>query len=310
MLAPETLSSLPVVVRVAETENFSVAARQLSMTPSGVSKAISRLEERFGVRLFDRTTRKVTATEDGLRFYERCRRILSDLEEAQTELSETTLQPRGSILASVPRAVGEELIVPALPQLLSRYPDLDVRLELTDRRVDIIGEHIDVALRLGPPTSSSHGRLVRHVVGATHAVVCAAPSYLERRGRPRRPEDLTKHNVLFYGSHRSDDNRNWLFSRREEQRRIQLSGNVTLDSGRALVDLACRGEGVIAVFDFIAASALRAGTLERLLPKWRVWGPVPLTLVLPKHRQFSAKVRAFADFLQEIGTAQLADHLD
>ena len=193
LLAPETLSSLPVVVRVAETESFSAAARQLGMTPSGVSKAISRLEERFGVRLFDRTTRRVAATEDGLRFYERCRGILSDLEEAQTELREATLQPRGSILASVPRAVGEEMIVPALPRLLARYPDLDVRLELADRRVDIIGERIDVALRMGAPTSSSHGRLVRREVGAAGVVVCAAPSYLAHRGRPRRPEDLAKH---------------------------------------------------------------------------------------------------------------------
>ena len=298
LLAPETLSCLPVVVRVAETESFSAAARQLSMTPSGVSKAISRLEERFGVRLFDRTTRKVAATEDGLRFYERCRRILADLEEAQTELREATLQPRGTIVASVPRAVGEELIVPALPRLFARYPDLDVRLELADRRVDIIGERIDVALRMGAPTSSAHGRLVRRAVGATNAVVCAAPSYLERRGRPRKPEDLAKHNVLFYGSHRGADNRRWLFSRGEEQRLVELSGTVTLDSGRSLVDLARLGEGIIAVFDFIAASALESGALVRLLPKWRIWERVPMTLVYPKHRQLSAKVRAFADFLE------------
>jgi len=299
LLAPETLSSLPVVVRVAETESFSAAARQLSMTPSGVSKAISRLEERFGVRLFDRTTRRVAATDDGLRFYERCRRILSDLHEAQTELREATLLPRGTIFASVPRAVGEEMIVPALPRLLARCPDLDVRLELADRRVDIIGEGIDVALRMGAPTSSSHGRLVRREVGAASAVVCAAPSYLETRGRPRKPEDLVRHNVLFYGSHRDDGNRRWLFSRGEEQRRVELDGNVTLDSGRSLVDLAVRGEGIIAVFDFIAASALRNGSLVRVLPKWRIWDRLTMTLVYPKHRQLSAKVRVFAEFVEE-----------
>lgn len=297
--APETLRGLAVVVRVAETESFSAAARQLSMTPSGVSKAISRLEERFGVRLFDRTTRRVAPTEDGLRFYERCRRILSDLEEAQAELRESTVQPRGTIVATVPRAVGEELLIPALPHFLARYPDLDLRLELADRRVDIIGERIDVALRMGAPTSSAHGRLVRREVGSTAAVVCAAPTYLQERGRPRRPEDLAKHNVLFYGSHRGEGNRAWVFSRGKEQRRVELDGNVTLDSGRSLVDLACRGAGVIAVFDFIASSALETGSLERVLPKWRVWDRVPMTLVFPKHRLLSAKIRAFADFIEE-----------
>lgn len=299
LLAPETLSSLPVVVRVAETESFSAAARQLGMTPSGVSKAISRLEERFSVRLFDRTTRKVAVTEDGLRFYERCRRILSDLQEAQTELRESTGQPRGSVLASVPRALGEEVIVPALPALLDRYPDLDVRLELTDRRVDILGERVDLAVRMGSPTSSAHGRLLRRDLGTTGVVLCAAPSYLERHGRPRKPEDLAGHNVLFYGSHRETGNRQWLFSKGDAQRRIELNGNTTLDSGRALVDLASRGQGVIGVFEFVAAAALRSGSLVHILPKWRIWDPVPMTLVYPKHRQLSSKVRVFADFLED-----------
>ena len=296
--APETLSGLPVVVRVAETESFSAAARQLGMTPSGVSKAISRLERRLDVRLFDRTTRRVALTEDGVRFYERCRRILAELEEAQAELTEATVEPRGSILASVPRGLGQRLLVPALPAFLQRYPELDVRLELTDRRVDIIGERIDLAVRVGEPPSSSFGRLVRRTIGHTGAVVCAAPAYLEKHGRPRRPADLARHNVYFYGSHRDEANRRWLFSRGETQRWVDLQGNVTLDSGEALVELACQGEGVIAVFDFLAAAALRRGQLQRILSKWRVWSALPITLVYPKHRRFSAKVRVFADFVE------------
>ena len=200
----EALTGIPVLVRVAETESFSEAARQLGISPSGVSKTISRLEERLGVRLFDRTTRKVAITEEGRRFYERCRQIVSDIEEAETELTETRARPRGRVLASVPAELGRRHIVPALPELLRQHPELEVRLELSDRRVDLVGERIDLAVRMGDDASTTDRRLVRRTIAHSQGVLCASPSYIENHGRPRKPEDLTTHNIYFYGSHRSD----------------------------------------------------------------------------------------------------------
>ncbi|MEM6991688.1 MAG: LysR family transcriptional regulator [Myxococcota bacterium] len=298
--ATDTLAGIPVLVRVAETQSFSEAARQLGISPSGVSKTISRLEERLGVRLFDRTTRKVAITEEGLRFYERCRQIVADIEEAQTELTEARVQPRGTVLASVPAELGRCHIVPALPELLRRHPELEVRLELTDRRVDLVGERVDLAVRVGDDPSSADRRLVRRTIARSEAVVCASPDYVRRYGRPRSPEDLAKRNVYFYGSLRGGPTRTWEFHRGPERRVVALRGNATLDSGDALVELARLGEGVIAVFDFLAKPAIRAGELTRVLPKWRVWQSLDVSLVYPKHRQLSAKVIAFADFVERV----------
>lgn len=295
----EMLTVLPVVVRVAETESFSAAARQLGMTPSGVSKAISRLEERLGVRLFDRTTRRVTTTEEGARLYERSRQIVADVEEAQTELMETQAEPRGTVLASAPRELGQ-YIVSALPAFLARHPQLEVKLELTDRRVDVVGERIDLALRMGEDTSHSHGRLIRRTIGQVKAVVCAAPEYIERYGAPEQPQDLSKHNVYFYGSHREGPTRTWQFHQGEERRAVTLTGNATVDSGTALVDLARHGEGIVAVFDFLAAPAIQSGELERLLERWQVWQSQPVSLVYPRYRRLSVKVTTFANFVESV----------
>ncbi|MEM7155783.1 MAG: LysR family transcriptional regulator [Myxococcota bacterium] len=296
----EALAGIPVLVRVAETESFSEAARQLGISPSGVSKTISRLEERLGVRLFDRTTRKVAITEEGRRFYQRCRQIVADIEEAETELTEAQAGPRGTVLASVPAELGRRVIVPALPELLRRHPDLEVRLELTDRRVDVVGERIDLAVRMGADPRGSDRRLVQRTIAHSQGMLCASPSYIQRHGRPRRPEDLAKHNIYFYGSHRGNTMRTWQFQRDDQRRAVPLSGNVTLDSGDALVELARLGEGVIAVFDFLASPAIREGQLVRLLPRWQVWQRMPVSLVYPKHRQLSVKVTTVADFIERV----------
>lgn len=303
--ASEMLSGIPVMVRVAETQSFSEAARQLGISPSGVSKAISRLEERLGVRLFDRTTRRVAATEEGLRFYERCRLIVSDLEEAQAELMEASTEPRGTVLATVPTDLGQRLLVPALPGFLRDNPELEVRLEFNDRRVDLIGERIDLAVRMGEPPTNSRGRLVRRPVAQSHAVICASPDYLRNNKRIRKPEDVQRHNVYVYGSHRSAPAQTWTFKRGDERRAVEVHGNATVDSGDALVALACAGDGLIAVFDFLAATALRSGALQRVLPTWQIWEPLQISLVYPKHRRLSPKVMAFATFVEDTLAASL-----
>jgi len=297
-LPTEIFTALPVVVRVAETESFTKAARQLGMSPSGVSKAVSRLEERLGVRLFDRTTRKVAATEEGLRFCERCRQITADILEAQTELVEARAKPRGTVTASVPRELGLH-VVRSLPAFQRLYPEVKLQLELTDRRVDVVGERVDVALRIGDDASNSHGRLIRRTIAHTRPMVCASPEYVRRNGMPETPEGLEAHNVYFFGSHRGDTTRIWHFHREGERREVTLRGNAIVDSGDALVELARQGDGVVAVFDFLAIPVVRAGELLQLLPDWQLWGSLPVSVVYPKHRRWSAKVTCFADFLED-----------
>lgn len=298
-VAKEMLTGMPVFVRVAETRSFTGAARQLGISPSGVSKAVSRLEERLGMQLLERTTRSVTLTDDGAVFYERCRQILADIEDAHAQATEARAAPRGTVRASVPAALGRLHLVPALPRLLSRHPGLDVRLELTDRRVDVVAEGLDVGVRIGKEVPDPQRRLVRRVVATSRGVVCASPAYVERFGRPRKPEDLTKHNVCLYGPPHGEATRTWTFRRGEQRRRTTVRGNVTLDSGDALVDLARAGHGIIAVFDFLASPAVRAGELVVLLPRWEVWPGLPISVVYPKHRKLSAKVRVFSEFVSE-----------
>jgi len=300
-ITPETLTALPVIVRVVETQSFSEAARQLGMTPSGVSKAISRLEERLEVRLFHRTTRKVSPTEEGLRFYERGRQIVSDIEEAQTELIEARVEPRGTIMATVPRELGR-FVVRALPDFLQRYPEIEVKLELTDRKVDLIGERIDVALRVGGGSTNSRGRLKSRVIAQTHAIVCASPDYIQRYPHPKHPKDLAKHNVYTFGSHRGESTQNWPFYKKgqEQHELISVQGNATVDSGDALIDLALQGHGLIAVFDFLAAPAIKNGELIQLLPEWQVFKSLPIHLIYPKHRRLSVKAMTFVDYVEEV----------
>ena len=191
-------------------------------------------------------------------------------------------------------------------KLFERYPGLDVRLELTDRRVDVVAEGLDVGVRIGKEVPDPQRRLVRRVVATSHGVVCASPAYISRFGRPRRPEDLSKHNVCLYGPPHSEATRTWTFRRAEQKRRVTVRGDVTLDSGDALVDLARSGHGVIAVFDFLASPAVRAGELIVLLPRWEVWSGLPISVVYPKHRKLSAKVRVFTDFVGEVVGRALA----
>ena len=295
----ETLTRIPAFVRVAETSSFSEAARQLGISASGVSKAISRLEESLEVRLFTRTTRKVALTEDGASFYERCRVVLADLEEAQTELREARAEPRGTLLVSLPVALGKLHVVPALPELLDRHPELSVRVELTDRRVDIIGEGLDAAVRIGA-AATERGRLVTREIGRSRAVVCASPEYLERIGTPRSPPDLARHNVYIFGPLGGTATRRWTFEKGERSHAVTVTGNVSVDNAEALVDLARAGKGIIGVFDFIAAPAVKRGELRLLFSSWQQTAGVPISIVYPRHRQLSAKVQAFADFTADV----------
>src|SRR3954469_19376900 len=186
-------SEMNAFVRVAERGSFAAAAEDLSLTPSALSKLVTRIEDRLGVRLLTRPTRKLALTAEGELFVARSREILASIEAAEAEVTAASEQPRGHLRVSVGTAIAKQILGPTLPAFLARYPDISVELNVSDRQIDLVAEQIDVAIRSGALGDSS---LVARKIGEATRMICASPIYLERRGSPRVPADLLQHNCL------------------------------------------------------------------------------------------------------------------
>ncbi|MEM6713550.1 MAG: LysR family transcriptional regulator [Cyanobacteria bacterium P01_D01_bin.6] len=292
----DRFNDLTLFVRVAQVLSFSEVARQLGMSPSGVSRAVQRLEERLGVRLLQRTTRSLSLTPDGAVYFERGLRILEELEEVELTLSQTRSVPRGVLRVDLSAALGRIHIAPALAKLVGQYPELQVQVSLSDRIVDLNDEGIDVSVRVG---SSSDSRLIIYPLAKAPFTVCAAPSYLAHRGRPETPAELAGHNCLNFVYPQSGRRFEWLFEQDGEPFEQAVAGNLAFDSTEALVESAIAGAGIIQVHDYIAGKALQQGLLEPLLTGYKATGK-PITVVYPQKRHLSAKVQAFIAFMKAL----------
>jgi len=282
---------------VAEARSFSAAARHLGLTASATSKAVSRLEDRLGVRLLHRTTRRVSLTDDGTSFFERCRRVLTDLDEAEAALVDARARPTGTLRVSLPLALGRSAVVPHLPDFVRRHRGLTVDVDLSDRIVDVVSEGFDAAVRIGTVEDE---RLIARKIGHAQLLVCAAPSYLKRHGRPRSPQELAAHNVYRLSRGHAAASAEWAFERPGQMVQVKVSGDLSFSTGEALVDAAVAGQGIIGIFDFIASQAIRSRKLVRLLTDWSTPAGPPISVVYPQHRHLSSKVRVFVDFVREI----------
>lgn len=294
----DKLNDLTMFVRSAQTLSFSEAARQLGMSPSAVSKSIQRLEERLGVRLLNRTTRRLSLTQDGTAFFERSRQILEDIEEAELGLMRSQTTPTGVLRVDLSASLGRMHIIPALPRLLAQYPDLKVDVSLTNRMVDPIEEGLDAVVRVG--TGRDNSSIVQPVAVAKF-MVCAAPSYLQRYGTPETIADLKDHNCLAFISAWTGKSYDWQFQQEGETILQPVQGNLRLDSGEALLETAIAGAGIVQLYNYIAARAIADGKLESILENLAPPG-LPISVVYPEKRHLSAKVRAFVEFVQELGT--------
>jgi DNA-binding transcriptional LysR family regulator len=283
------LQEIALFVRVVEGRSFSTAARALGMTTSAVSKGVARLEDRLGARLLERTTRRVAPTDAGAAFYARAARILADVDEAEHAVASLGGAPRGTLRLSAPVIFGERHLAPILPAFLAAYPDVRVDLSMSDRFVDLVEEHYDVALRIGP---LGEGSLVRVRVGTTAALVVAAPSYLERAGRPTVPTDLAKHNCLRYSLVTSA--REWRFRGARGEISVPVVGNLEVNHGGAMREAAVAGLGIARLPHFLVADALAAGTLVTVLDEHRL-PPTGVHLVYPRGAAPLPKVRAFVE---------------
>jgi len=278
---------------VVKHSSFAKAAEELSLSPSGVSRIVTRLEERLGVRLVQRTTRSLSLTEAGAAFYARASQILADLQDAEAEVQKATAAPRGNLRVTASVTFGRHYISPLLEQLLAQFPELSIDLTLTNRFVDIIDEGIDLAIRIGALTDS---RLIARRLCSNRRVLVAAPSYLTRRGVPTTPDELGGHDCIIYTG----------FARPREWRLIGPAGPVSVDvSGRVatnnfevLGDTVRGGLGITVGPTMSVHHWLIAGELVRVLPEYQ-FEPSAIFAVYPSARQLSTKVRAVVDFLVE-----------
>jgi len=225
-------------VRAVERGGFSAAARELGLTPSAVSKLVTRMEDRLGVRLLNRTTRRLALTPEGEAYFHRAQRILADIEEAENEVARFRARPHGKLRINVGTAFGGYQFVPALPEFLARYPEIEVEITITDRVVDLMEEGADVGIRTGELHDSS---LVARRICDMERVICAAPAYLRRHGTPRTPGDLAKHNCLVLAG--TPQFHLWPFDSPEGVRSVEVGGNVTASNAETLVQLAAMGLG-------------------------------------------------------------------
>ena len=289
----QDLRTLSIFVRVAERRSFVRAAADLGITQSGVSNAISRLEDQLGVRLLARTTRRVSLTDDGAAFFERCRQSLAELEEAELVLKETRIKPTGRLRIDMPVSFGRLKVVPLLGPFQAQYPDLQLVVSFTDRYVDLVEEGIDVSVRFGVLQDSS---LMARRLTQTQFRVVGAPSYLAEHGRPKTPDDLARHNCLAFTLRDSRLARDWRFARGGVESTLAPQGNMSFSDGAALCDAACAGYGLAQIHGYYIDNAVTAGKLEPVLEKFR---PAidPIWLVYPQTRHLSPKGRAFIDFM-------------
>jgi DNA-binding transcriptional LysR family regulator len=289
------LTGVGVLVAVAEAGNFARAAEVLGLTPSGVSRAVARLEARVGVRLFDRTPRAVTLTEEGRRFHAQVMPLLASIEEAATEVAGAAAGVSGRLRVNVDPWFSRMVLAPRLPEFLRRYPLVSLDLLVSNHREEMM-TGVDVAVRFGPTDRAS---LIARKLLETRVVTCAAPTYLDRYGAPRTPYDLLHHEALLFRDPQTGRPFEWAFSRNGETVDIDVRGRMMTDDPSAAVEACAAGYGVFQSLALGLDPWLRRGDLVQVLADWSD-ELYPLYAYHPSRHLPPAKVRAFLDFIQEV----------
>lgn len=294
----DRLDALRAFVRVVEAGSFTRAADQLGISRTTVTQLVQQLEADLRVKLLHRTTRQVRVTEDGAAYHERVVRILADLEDANTSLSDATTVPRGRLRVDVPSPFATHVLVPALPDFHARYPEITLDLGVSDRMVDVIGDDVDCVLRGGELADST---LMARRVGTLTIEVFASPGYLARHGTPSDPHELQDgtHVAVGYLSARTGKTLSLAMKRGDETAELQVRHVVALDDGNAYLAAGLAGLGVLWLPTYMAKAPLARGALVRLFEDWRI-DPMPMTVVFPPNRHVSAKLRVFIDWIVEL----------
>ena len=286
-------SAMVLFAEIVAAGSFSAAAVRLGLSNASVSREVARLERRLGAQLLRRTTRKMSLTEVGEAFYERCQRVVDETEQAASSVGETLAEPRGEIRLAAPMSFGQRQIAPRMPDFVARYPQVRLHVELTDRMVDLVSERFDLAVRITNRLTDTS--FVQRKLCPIRFVACAAPSYLAASGVPRTIEELAQHNCL---NPAGAPWRGILRGHLAPGRRGQLDGNLSIDSADGVHRVALAGHGIACLPTFVAGDDLRAGRLVPVLPR-QLALVVSAFALHPPNRHPSAKVRALIDYLAD-----------
>lgn len=281
-----------VFCKAADSGSFSQAARDLDLTPSAVSKQITRLEDRLGARLFQRTTRKLSLTDEGTAFRDRCQQILSDIDFAEEAVMAAHNHVTGTLRITAISAFARLHMIKLMPEFMASYPDLRVELEISEREVDLIGEGVDIAVLMSEGMNDDS--VVSRRLANNKRTICASPAYLEKFGTPKVPEDILEHNCLTHSFLRPFND--WEFTEGEGVRVLRVNGNFHSNSATALYQAVLGGLGLARLADYVVKPALEDGRLVPVLEDF-THNSASIQLVYPNRKHLSHKVRAFVDFM-------------
>jgi LysR family transcriptional regulator for bpeEF and oprC len=290
------LQAMQVFARVVETGGLTRAADSLQLPKATATTLIQQLEASLGVKLLNRTTRKVSVTTDGAAYYPSCLAILALVRETEESLGQRHASPQGLLRVEVPTLIARLVIVPALPGFFARYPDIQLELGCSERRADLIEEGIDCAVWIGELEDST---MIARRIGLLYFGTCAAPSYLAAHGQPHHPDELTAHRCINHFSPRTGKIFEWVFAKNGVRTQTLLRGHIALDDENSYVAAAEAGLGVAQIPAFVLKEAMERGSLELLLGDWFA-EPAPLNVVYPQNRHLSVKIRVFVDWVAEL----------
>lgn len=276
-------------VYVAENESFTLASKKMAISTAQVSRQISALEKRLNIKLFYRTTRKVSLTEEGRVFYQHCRSVLDGLDAAERAITNLQSKPQGKIKLTAPVTYGEKQILPLVNDFLKQYSDVEVSAYLSNQKIDLVEDGYDLAIRLGNLSDSS---MMAKKLGERSNFVCASPLYLHKHGIPHSISELNKHSCLL------GTNDYWHFRESDKEKSIRITGRLRYNSGYSLTDAALKGLGIVQLPDYYMQQHLQSGELVTLLDNYRapdegIWA------IYPQNRHLSPKIRLLVDYLAE-----------
>ncbi|WP_026685702.1 LysR family transcriptional regulator [Azovibrio restrictus] len=292
----DRFQAMKVYMAVVDARSFSRAADNLSLPRATVTTTIQNLENLLRVRLLNRTTRSVSLTPDGAAYYERCARLLSDLEEMEAAFRDVAQRPQGRLRIDVPTIIGRLILIPKLCEFRQRYPDIELVIGMGDRPVDLVQEAVDCVIRGGELIDST---LVARRIGSINFVTCGAPAYFERHGTPQMLAELQEHQAVHYFSARTGRIIDWDHLVDGQLQHVKVPGSIAVNDAEAYMALALQGFGLVQAARFMALPYLERGELIEILPQWRP-EPLPISVLYPQNRHLSPKVRAFSDWAAEL----------
>lgn len=292
----DRFQAMQVFTRVVDANSFTLAADSLGLPRATVTTTIQNLERQLRVRLLNRTTRRLSLTPDGASYYESCVRILADVEDAEASFHDVTRGPRGRLRIDTLPSIGRLILVPALCEFHSRYPDIELAIGMSDRPVDMVQDAVDCVIRVGELHDST---MVAKRIGTYESVTCASPAYLERHGEPATIDDLQQHKAVHYFSGRTGRNFDWSFLVDGQAVDVAVKGAISVNDSEAYVKCGLEGFGLIQPGRYMVESHLKSGALREVLTDWTP-PSMPISVIYLHNKHLSPKVRVFVDWISEL----------